>query len=285
MIDDVDDDIVTTESGAHQPKERGESKLVYTLQTANNSQSVKVILSTLPMPGPQQIQGGGSSVDPMQPTPQSEYKQEMNNPTVGPSSSTTLNSEQNHEEISSTTTTTKSPLQSSYHREETYPPLVHYGKTTYSPIISPHCLPVVIRSLSWPPTHPGSVAQVPCPAGTRGLAHWACANSAVNQPSWLTQQPDLSECQSYWIDKIILELRKSDSIVTIAQDMVDYVRVNTLYGGDIIAIIKAMTIITEKLDFQVILIFLLDSKSLITQILIKDLTELHSCFSLFVIVN
>jgi len=154
--------------------------------------------------------------------------------------------------------------------------LVHYGKTTYSPIMSPHCIPVVIRSLSWPPTHPGSVAQVQCPAGTRGLAHWACGNSAVDQPSWLTQQPDLSECQSYWIDKIILELRKSDSIVTIAQDMVDYVRVNTLYGGDIIAIIKAMTIITEKLDFQVRNIPTLDQREAMAMEVAQSISKVAS---------
>ena len=247
MIDNAnqnDEVLKTTENIAQaNVDESSESKLVYTLQTANNSQGVKVILSTLPLNNQEQEgeKGGVESTDPL--TTLDYNKQEMNNPTHNPAPL---------DDIKESTTT--SPFYSSYNREETYPP-VHYGKSTFSPILSPHCTPVVIRSLSWPPTHPGSVAQIPCPAGTRGLAHWACGSTQEDQPSWLTQQPDLSECQSYWIDKIILELRKSDSIVTIAQDMVDYVRVNTLYGGDIIAIIKAMTIITEKLDFQVIKVF------------------------------
>ena len=67
---------------------------------------------------------------------------------------------------------------------------------------------------------------------------------------WSSHAPDLSQCQSFWMTKIILELRGSDSIVTISRDLVDYVAVNPLYGGDVMAAVNAVTIITEKMEHQ-----------------------------------
>ena len=248
------------------------SKLVYTTNNrsggvkvgegaAGDDGGVKVVLSTLPVPSDEE----GVS-DPSSTFPQS--KQEMksvatngnNNAAVGsppapPSVHHESSSIQSSDDVWENTVSSSYDYNDINHHEAPAPaPHQHINyQTTYAPIHhSPHhCPPLVTRTLSWPPTAHGSMAQLACPLGTRGMAHWACGGPSTDLPVWLTPQPDLSECQSYWIDKIILELRKSDSIVTIAQDMVDYVRVNKLYGGDIIAIIKAMTIITEKLDFQV----------------------------------
>ena len=94
------------------------------------------------------------------------------------------------------------------------------------------------------------MAQQSCPPGTTGLARWECRSTSSGESTWSTFFPDLSECESFWTKKIISELRRSDSIVTISTDLVQYVSANHLYGGDIMSIISALTIITEKMEFQ-----------------------------------
>ena len=114
----------------------------------------------------------------------------------------------------------------------------------------PKCPPRRIRSLTWPWTAAGHGAEVACPPGAAGRAHWRCGLNTAGQPVWTGHAPDLSQCQSAWMAKVILELRGSDSIVTISRDLVDYVAANPLYGGDVMAAVNAVTIITEKLEYQ-----------------------------------
>jgi hypothetical protein len=124
------------------------------------------------------------------------------------------------------------------------------------------CPPRRVRSVSWPWTAAGTTAETACPVGTRGTARWACQlatpaighhkkgglpATAVWEPSGA---PDLSECQSGWMGRILADLRKSDAVGTIAADLVQYVAANPLYGGDIGGAVSAMTIIAEKLEYQ-----------------------------------
>ena len=50
--------------------------------------------------------------------------------------------------------------------------------------------------------------------------------------------------------KIIRELRKSELILGLASELMQYVSANPLYGGDIKSAVNAMTIITEKMQYQ-----------------------------------
>ena len=52
------------------------------------------------------------------------------------------------------------------------------------------------------------------------------------------------------MEKIISELRTSDLIINLANDLMQYVSVNALYGKDITSAIDAMTIIAEKMQYQ-----------------------------------
>jgi len=139
----------------------------------------------------------------------------------------------------------------------TLPPSVHVP-----PSLSPHnelasreimCPPRDIRALSWSWTRQDSESVQLCPQGTVGEARWYCSgnnNFQLNLPNWETPSPDLSECQSVWMEKIIKDLRKSELIINLANDLMQYVSVNALYGGDIKSTIDAITIIAEKMQYQ-----------------------------------
>ena len=121
--------------------------------------------------------------------------------------------------------------------------------------VAAKCPPRRVRTISWPWTVVGPVAEVACPVGTRGTARWSCQLSSSQKgpaaPVWEPSgTPDLSECQSTWMGRILADLRKSDAVGTIAADLVQYVAANPLYGGDMAAAVSAMTIIAEKLEYQ-----------------------------------
>jgi len=129
-----------------------------------------------------------------------------------------------------------------------------------APSVAPHmdtvnplsmCPPRNIRALSWSWSRPGSTASLACPPGTTGSASWTCSSSGNSgTPQWATPSPDLSDCQSLWMAKIIRELRKSELILGLASELMQYVSANPLYGGDVKSAVNAMTIITEKMQYQ-----------------------------------
>ena len=139
---------------------------------------------------------------------------------------------------------------------------VHISTLAPSPSVAPHmdtisplsmCPPRNIRALSWSWSRPGSTASLACPPGTTGSASWTCSSSTSTEsgtPQWATPSPDLSDCQSLWMTKIIRELRKSELILGLASDLMQYVSANPLYGGDVKSAVNAMTIITEKMQYQ-----------------------------------
>merc|ERR1711936_923871 len=139
---------------------------------------------------------------------------------------------------------------------------VHISTLAPAPSVAPHmetieplsmCPPRNIRALSWSWSRPGSTASLACPPGTTGSASWTCSSSSSSgsgTPQWATPSPDLSDCQSLWMAKIIRELRKSELILGLASDLMQYVSANPLYGGDVKSAVNAMTIITEKMQYQ-----------------------------------
>ena len=129
------------------------------------------------------------------------------------------------------------------------------------PSVAPHsktvspgsmCPPRNIRALSWSWTLWGTEASMSCPLGTSGTATWRCEGEGEGRssPHWSSPSPDLSDCQSLWVARIIGELRKSERVLGLASELMQYVAANPLYGGDIKSIINAVTIIAEKMQYQ-----------------------------------
>lgn len=169
----------------------------------------------------------------------------------------------------------------------TLPPLHDRVRNNISPSVSPHsgtvsplsmCPPRNIRALSWSWTKPGVEAILGCPQGTSGLARWRCvgAENGRNTPHWSTPSPDLSECQSVWMEKIIRELKKSELIINLANDLMQYVSVNALYGGDIKSAIDAMTIIAEKMQHQLKSIPTMEQREAMVMELVQSVTKTAS---------
>ena len=140
------------------------------------------------------------------------------------------------------------------------------------------CPPRNIRALAWTWTRPGTLARQACPPGTVGVARWSCVGgrSSEDTPTWAPASPDLSDCQSVWMEKIIRDLRKSELIINLANDLMQYVSVNALYGGDIKSAIDAMTIIAEKMQYQLRDIPTREQREAMVMELVQSLTKIGS---------
>lgn len=167
----------------------------------------------------------------------------------------------------------------------TLPPYIHGPQVT--PYASPRnesmsglsmCPPRNIRALSWGWTRSGTEATLSCPQGTTGIASWKCekASKTRSNPYWATNSPDLSDCQSVWMEKIIKELRKSEMIINLASELMQYVTVNVLYGGDIKSAINAMTIISEKMQHQLQNIPTMEQREAMVMELVQSITKTAS---------
>merc|ERR1719192_3180777 len=148
------------------------------------------------------------------------------------------------------------------------------------------CPPRNIRALRWSWTVPGGVARQACPPGTTGEASWTCGltvdpGTGAASPVWSPSSPDLSHCQSVWMEKIISELRTSDLIINLANDLMQYVSVNALYGKDITSAIDAMTIIAEKMQYQLREIPTREQREAMVMELVQSLTKIASFLLLF----
>ena len=155
----------------------------------------------------------------------------------------------------------------------TLPPSRHYDAGAAAP--GALCPPRNIRALSWGWTRPGTTARQSCPPGTVGGASWSCVFEGAT-PRWSPASPDLSSCRSVWMEKIIRDLRKSEQILNLASDLMQYVAVNTLYGGDVKSAIDAMTIIAEKMEFQLQQIPTREQREAMVMELVQSLTKTAS---------
>ena len=78
------------------------------------------------------------------------------------------------------------------------------------------------------------------------------------------------------MEKIIRDLRKSELIINLANDLMQYVSVNALYGGDVKSTIDAMTIIAEKMQYQVRAIPTREQREAMVMELVQSLTKIGS---------
>ena len=78
------------------------------------------------------------------------------------------------------------------------------------------------------------------------------------------------------MEKIITELKTSDLIINLANDLMQYVSVNALYGKDITSAIDAMTIIAEKMQYQLREIPTREQREAMVMELVQSLTKIAS---------
>ncbi|XP_076353780.1 latrophilin Cirl-like isoform X2 [Tachypleus tridentatus] len=93
-----------------------------------------------------------------------------------------------------------------------------------------YCPPAILRRIHWNWTREGQIAIEKCPDGSMGYARWQCGTSPVR---WLPDFPDLSECQSVWVDNLHSRIEGEESIVGIATELAVITKTKPLYGGDI----------------------------------------------------
>ena len=145
--------------------------------------------------------------------------------------------------------------------------------------INEQCPPRKIRALSWGWTRAGTVAIMPCPPGTAGLARWSCGGVESDRSGpaqWGTPSPDLGQCQSNWMRKIHEDLKKTESVVNIANDLVQYIEANPLYGGDVKLCVIAMGIIAEKMHFQLSSIPTQEQKEAVVMEIVQSIVKTAS---------
>ena len=78
------------------------------------------------------------------------------------------------------------------------------------------------------------------------------------------------------MEKIIRDLRKSEQILNLANDLMQYMSVSVLYGGDIKSAIDAMTIIAEKMQHQLPKIPTREQREAMVMELVQSLTKIAS---------
>ena len=94
----------------------------------------------------------------------------------------------------------------------------------------------------------GKTAVLDCGEGAAGLAYWQCDLGG----HWLTSMPDLSQCQSFWLQKLRGQLDKSAdrqaSIVHVANDLAHYTaNFGPLRPGDLLLLIDTIDSMTSRM--------------------------------------
>ncbi|XP_067124683.1 latrophilin Cirl-like isoform X2 [Centruroides vittatus] len=108
------------------------------------------------------------------------------------------------------------------------------------------CSPVKLRNIMWNWTRAGEVSRQKCPSGSTGVAVWQCGMHPVR---WLPEYPDLSDCNSLWVNNFEERIKEKDSLVNIAVELASITRDKLLYGGDIlktVSIIKKLVTTMEE---------------------------------------
>ena len=109
----------------------------------------------------------------------------------------------------------------------------------------------LVRTLEWPETRAGSDAVLTCPLGAQGRAFWSCQSRDGDEvPRWNRSFPDLSNCKSIWLTKILEQLRRKVSLVHLAKETAHYATFNPLYGGDVTSLIDVIGAMVEKMTFE-----------------------------------
>ncbi|XP_076305406.1 latrophilin Cirl-like isoform X1 [Tachypleus tridentatus] len=129
-------------------------------------------------------------------------------------------------------TRSKTETTTVFYRSSSPPPPVFHNDL--------YCPPVIARNIIWNWTREGQIAIEKCPAGSTGYARWQCGTKPV---VWLPESPDLSECQSMWVDNLHRRIEGDESIIGIATELAVITKTKPLYGGDI----RQVSGITQRL--------------------------------------
>lgn len=103
--------------------------------------------------------------------------------------------------------------------------------STPSDLLTGFCQPIFKRDILWNWTRAGEVAVYPCPGGVKGDARWQCG---VNPVKWLSERPDLSGCNSFWVGDLERRIQDGASVVNLANELAQKSRVKAHYGGDLL---------------------------------------------------
>ncbi|XP_061566566.1 adhesion G protein-coupled receptor L3-like isoform X4 [Cololabis saira] len=109
-----------------------------------------------------------------------------------------------------------------------------------------YCNPLVMMDISWPKTKQGTVAKMPCPPGTIGVAAYICMGP---DGYWDPQGPDFSNCSSPWVNTINQKIKAGETAAVIARELSEQTKMN-LQAGDITYTVKAMIQLVDLLDVQ-----------------------------------
>lgn len=112
-------------------------------------------------------------------------------------------------------------------------------------LLSDYCQPVVARDIFWNWTRAGDVAVYPCPGGARGDARWQCG---VNPVKWLSDRPDLSGCNSFWVSDLERRIQGGASVVNLGSELSQKTRVKSLYGGDLLHTTSIVQQLLSKME-------------------------------------
>ncbi|XP_037527073.1 adhesion G protein-coupled receptor L1 isoform X2 [Rhipicephalus sanguineus] len=108
-----------------------------------------------------------------------------------------------------------------------------------------YCQPMVARDIFWNWTRAGDVAVYPCPGGSKGDARWQCG---VNPVKWLSDRPDLSGCNSFWVGDLEQRISGGTSVVNLGSELSQKTRVKSLYGGDLLHMTSIVQQLLSKME-------------------------------------
>nr|XP_004554524.1 adhesion G protein-coupled receptor L3 isoform X8 [Maylandia zebra] len=109
-----------------------------------------------------------------------------------------------------------------------------------------YCSPLVMMDVSWPRTKQGTLAKMPCPPGSLGVASYMCMGP---EGYWDSQGPDFSNCTSPWVNIISQKIKAGETAAVIARELAEQTKSN-LQAGDITYTVKAMVQLVDLLDVQ-----------------------------------
>ncbi|XP_063326101.1 adhesion G protein-coupled receptor L3-like isoform X10 [Pelmatolapia mariae] len=109
-----------------------------------------------------------------------------------------------------------------------------------------YCSSLVMMDVSWPRTKQGTLAKMPCPPGSLGVASYMCMGP---EGYWDSQGPDFSNCTSPWVNIISQKIKAGETAAVIARELAEQTKSN-LQAGDITYTVKAMVQLVDLLDVQ-----------------------------------
>ena len=135
-----------------------------------------------------------------------------------------------------------------------------------------HCPPQTMRNLFWNWTENGQDAIQMCPPGASGFARWTCGTNG----QWLSETPNLGECQSMWLSRLESRLHALGSIDAIGSELAALTEAKSLYGGDIPIINSIIQGLAHRLRQELYIISSQDGKEIKVSELLQNVLKTAS---------